>query len=115
MTGPSLAGVCADLTSSNSPAFGQVIGAILSTKLCANERIASVEPGTVRAATFRSKALNLLRQLDRVEIGRVLWQVANRRPRFLDRLPNAGNQVDTAVVHHDDVARLEHLTKRLNR
>src|ERR1700681_1676847 len=44
-----------------------------------------------------------VRQLDRIEIRRVLRQVANCRPLFLDRFPNAGTHMDSAVVHHHDV------------
>ena len=42
-------------------------------------------------------------QLDGVEIRRVLREVTPRRPRFLNRLPDARDPVGFEVVHHDDV------------
>jgi hypothetical protein len=44
-----------------------------------------------------------VRHLNRIEIRRVLGKVANCRPRSLNRLPNAGTHVDSAVIQHDDV------------
>jgi hypothetical protein len=44
-----------------------------------------------------------VRQLDWIQIRRVFRQVAHCRPRLLDRLANAGSQVDSAVIHHNDV------------
>src|ERR1700736_2104746 len=44
-----------------------------------------------------------VRHLDRIEVRRVFRQVAHCRPRLLNRLPNGGSHVDSAVIHHDDV------------
>ena len=44
-----------------------------------------------------------VRQLDRIEVGRVFRQVAQRRMRFIDRQTDGGPHVDAAVIHHDDV------------
>src|SRR5438270_5447093 len=41
--------------------------------------------------------------LNRVKVRRVLWKVAKCRPCFLNRLPNAEAQVDSAVVHDDNI------------
>src|SRR5713101_5413821 len=82
----------------------EVVGAFLSTELWYERANCSVEPRNSSRGNFPQQSFEFaVRQLDRVEVGRVLRQVAKCRPRFLNRLPNAGNQVDTAVVHHDDV------------
>src|SRR6267142_1658281 len=44
-----------------------------------------------------------VRQLNGIEVRRVFRQVTQCRPRPLDRLTNGGSQVDTAVIHHDDI------------
>jgi len=44
-----------------------------------------------------------VRQFDWIKVGRVFWQISQRRMRFLDRLANGGSHVDAAVIHHDDV------------
>src|SRR5215213_5864641 len=47
------------------------------------------------------------RQLDRIEVGRVLWKQFELCSRRLDRLPYALDFVDGKIVHHDNVAALE--------
>src|ERR1700730_13278222 len=82
----------------------EVVGAFLSSELWHERANCSVEPGNCSRGSFPQQSFEFaVRQLDRIEVGRVLRQVTKCSLRFRDRLPNAGNQVDTAVVHYDDV------------
>src|SRR5215471_18604436 len=47
------------------------------------------------------------RHLDRVEVGRVLGQIAKRRAVRFNRLANASSFVRRKVVDHDDILALE--------
>src|SRR5450432_4143042 len=46
--------------------------------------------------------------LDGIEVGRILRQVTKYRLCLLNRLPDACDLVDSAVVHHHDVAAAKH-------
>ena len=52
-------------------------------------------------------------EFDRVEVGRVFRQVTKFGPRFLDRLPNIGPEMDAAVVHDHDIVALERRNQAL--
>src|ERR1700683_2968300 len=82
----------------------EVVCTFLSSELWYEGANCSVEPGDSSSGSFPQKSFEFaIGQLDRIEVGRVLRQVAKCRPSLFNRLPNAGNQVDSAVVHHDDV------------
>jgi len=88
--------------------MGEIVGTFLRTELRDERANCSIEAGNSSCRNFAQECLEFaVRHLDRVEVGRVFRQVAKCRPRFLDRLPNAGPQMDPAVVHHDDVVALE--------
>ena len=44
------------------------------------------------------------RQLNRIKVRRVFWQVAKRRPHILDRVADSGGLVNIDVVDDDDIA-----------
>src|SRR6266568_8757669 len=84
--------------------MAEIVGTFLRTELWDKRADCSIEAGNGSCSPFAHECLEFaVRQLDWIEVGRVLRQVANCRPRFLDRLSNAGNQVDSAVIHYDDV------------
>src|SRR3954452_20735856 len=86
----------------------EIVGTFLRTEQWDERANCSIEARNSSCRNLAQECLEFaVRQLDRVEIGRVFRQVAKCRPRFLDRLPNARPQMDPAVVHHDDVASLE--------
>src|ERR1700756_4365571 len=64
----------------------------------------SIEAWNGSRSHFAQECLEFaVRHLDWIEVGRVLRQVAKCRARSFDRLSNTGNQVDSAVIHDDDV------------
>src|SRR5229473_4637587 len=82
----------------------EIVGTFLRTKLWNKRADCSIEVRNRSRGHFAHERLEFaVRHLDWIEVGRVLWQVTKGRPRFLDRLSNTGNQVDPAVIHHDDV------------
>ena len=86
----------------------EIVGTFSRAKLwdeCAN---CSIDAGNISRRTPAEEGLEFtVRQLDRVEVGRVLWQITKARPGFIDRFANAGPEMDSAVVHRDDVVTLE--------
>src|SRR6516225_2404566 len=54
-----------------------------------------------------------VRQLNWVQVGRVLWKEANRRPDLFDGLANGRPQVDSVIIHHHDVVAPERGQKAL--
>jgi len=84
--------------------MAEVVGAFLGAELWHERANCSVELGNCSRGNLAQQSVEFaVRQLDWIEVGRVFRQVAKCRSRFLDRLANTRNQVDTAVVHHDDV------------
>src|SRR6266446_2330079 len=84
--------------------MAEVVGTFLRTELWDKRADCSIEARNGSRSHFAHECLEFaVRQLDWIEVGRVLRQVANCRPSFLDRLSNTGNQVDSAVIHYDDV------------
>jgi hypothetical protein len=85
-----------------------VVGTFSSPKL--RHEGANCEVGTTNGSLGRLAQVVLefaARQLDGIEVGRVLRQIVQCRPRFLDRILDAGDLVGCEVVHHDNVAALE--------
>ena len=69
--------------------------------------MALLRSSNVRAAAFRSDALNFKlgeRLFDRIEVRAIGRQIAQRRASSLDRFPDTGDFVGWQVVHHDDIA-----------
>src|SRR5580693_6654174 len=94
--------------------MGEVVGAFPSTDLRYERTNCAVETRNGARGNLAQQRFEFaVGQLDRVEVGRVLRQIANRRPRFLDRLSNAGDQVDSAIVHDDDVVAPERRNQTL--
>src|SRR2546428_8075554 len=92
----------------------EVIGAFLSTKLWHERANCSVEATNSPRGNLAQQCFEFaVRQLDGIEVGRVLWQVANCRPRFLNRLLDAGDLVSSVVVHHDNVVALKRCDQAL--
>ena len=86
----------------------EIIGAFLRTELGDERANCSIEAGNGSRRNLAQECLEFaVGHLDRVEVGRVFRQVAKGRPCFFDRLPNAGPQMDPAVVHHNYVIALD--------
>src|SRR6266699_3184871 len=82
----------------------EIVGTFVRTELRDERANCSIEARNSSRRHLAHECLEFaVRHLDWVEVGGVLRQVANCRPRFLNRLPNADNHVDSAVIHHDDV------------
>src|SRR6266511_3433683 len=82
----------------------EVVGAFLSTELWHERANCSVEPRNSARGNFAQQGFEFaVRQLDGIEIGRVLRQVAKCRLRFLNGLLDAGHLVGPEVIHHHDV------------
>jgi len=82
----------------------EVVGAFLSTELRHERANCLVEPPNSARGNLAQQGFEFaVGQLDGIEIGRVIRQVANCRARFLNRLPDASHLVGLEVVHHDDV------------
>src|SRR5712691_771070 len=93
----------------------EVVGAFLSTELARHERAnCSVEtPNSPRGNLAQQCFEFAVRQLDGIEVGRVLRQVANCRARFLNCLPDAWDLVGSEVIHHHDVVAVERRNQAL--
>src|SRR5258708_25746121 len=86
----------------------EVVGAFLSTELRHERANCSVEtPNSPRGNLAQQGFEFAVRQLDGVEVGRVLRQVVNCRMHFLNCFPDASDMVDPEVIHHDNVVALE--------
>src|SRR5471032_3221447 len=86
----------------------EVVGAFLSTKLWQERANCSVETSNSPRSGLAQQRLEFaVGHLDGIKVGRVLRQVTNCRPRFLDGLPDARDFVGSEVVHHDDVVALK--------
>src|SRR5579863_2751260 len=82
----------------------EVVGTFLGADLWDERANGSCEARYSSRGDFAQERLEFaVRQLDRIEIRRVLRQVANCRPRSLDRLPNDGTEVDPTIIHDDDI------------
>jgi hypothetical protein len=64
-------------------------------------RAASIDPKRRELAHVRLEFA--VGHLDRVEIGRILRQVAQRCAGCRNRLGNAGHLMGAQVIHHDDI------------
>src|ERR1700756_4352695 len=92
----------------------EVVGAFLSTEPWHERANCSVEPWNGARSNLAQQGFEFaVGHLDGIEIGRVLWQVANCRPRLLDRLADAGHLVGSVIVHHDDVVAPERRNQAL--
>ena len=86
----------------------EVVGTFLSAKLWHERANFSVETRNSPLGSLAQECFEFaVGHLDGIEVGRVLRQVAQCRPRFLNRLPDACDLVDLEVIHHDDVVALE--------
>src|ERR1700676_4960086 len=84
--------------------MAEIVGTFLRTELWDKRADCSIEGWNGSRSHFAQECFEFaVRHLDWIEVWRVLRQVANRRPRFLNRLSNTGNQVHPAVIHDDDV------------
>src|SRR4051812_25447950 len=81
--------------------MAEIVGAFLRADLWDEGANSSIEGRNSSGSELAQERLEL--HLNRIKIRGVLWKVADYRPRFLNRLPNAGPQVDSAVIHHHDV------------
>jgi len=82
----------------------EIIGTFLRTEQWDERANCSIEAWDSSRRNLAQECLEFaVRHFDRIEIGRVFRQVAKGRPCFFDRLPNAGPQMDPAVVHHNYV------------
>src|SRR5436853_5344764 len=82
----------------------EIVGTFLSTELRDERANRSSEARNSSCGNLAQESFELaVRHLDRIEVRRVLRQVTNCAPRFLDRLPNAGTHVDSAVIHYDNL------------
>jgi hypothetical protein len=84
--------------------MAEIVGAFLRTEPWDERANSSSEArNSSRSGLAQELFKFAVGHLNRVQVRRVLWKVANCRPHFLNRLANAGSQVDSAVIHHDDV------------
>src|SRR5205085_4954645 len=84
--------------------MAEVVSTFLRTELRDKRADCSVEGRNGSRGRFAHDCLEFaVTHLDWIEIGRVLWQVTQGRPRLLDRRSNPGAQVDWTVIHRDDV------------
>src|SRR5271157_1386756 len=82
----------------------KVVGTFLSTELWHERANCSIEAWNSPRSDLAQPCLEFaVRQLDRIEIGRVLRQVAQCRSRLLDCFPDARDLVSREVIHRDDV------------
>src|SRR6185436_13742881 len=92
----------------------EVVGTFSSPELRHEGANCSVETPNGSLGSLAQVVLEFaVGQFDGIEVGRVLRQVAQCRPRFLDRLPDAGDLVGCEVVNHDNIAALERRNQAL--
>ena len=86
----------------------EIIGTFLRTEQWDERANCSIEAWDSSRRNLAQECLEFaVRHFDWIEIGRVFRQVAKGRSCFFDRLPNAGPQMDPAVVHHNYIIALE--------
>src|SRR5258706_14359845 len=86
----------------------EVVGAFLSTELWQERANCSVETANSSCRNFAQQCFEFaVRQLDGIEVGRVLRQVANCRMRLLNCFPYAGDLVSSVVIQHHDIVALK--------
>ena len=84
--------------------MAKIVGTFLSAELRDERANCSSEARHSSGGDLAEESLEFaVRQLNRVQIRRVLWEEANCRPRLFNRLPNTRTQVDSAVIHDHDV------------
>src|SRR4030081_3072719 len=84
--------------------MAEIVGAFLGTELWDKRWDFSIEGWNSSRGHFAHEGFEFaVRHLDWIEVWRVLRQVANCRPRLLNRLSNTGNQVNPAVSHEHQV------------
>src|ERR1700758_2531683 len=87
----------------------KIVGTFLRTKLRDEGADRSGKARDGSRCYFTQECLEFaVRHLDGIEVGRIFRQVTQCRARFFDSPANAGPQMDTAVIHHDDVIASEH-------
>src|SRR3974390_3812356 len=81
--------------------MAEIVGTFSRSKLWDERANSSGETWNSSRGDFAHELLELaVRQLNRIEVGRVFWKEANCRPGRLNRIPNGGTQMDSAVIHH---------------
>src|SRR6202790_5253616 len=92
----------------------EVVGAFLSTELWHERANRPVETWNCSRGGLAQQRLEFaVKHLDGIKIRRVFRQVAQCRPRLLDRLPNAENLVNSEVIHDNDVITFERRNQAL--
>ena len=92
----------------------EVVGAFLSPELWHERANCAVEtPNSPRRDLAQQGFEFAVRQLDRIEVWRVLRQVTDCRMRLLNCFPYAGDPVGAEAVHHDDVVAPERRNQAL--
>src|SRR6266545_3191287 len=83
----------------------EVIGTFLSSEALKKRANGPAQTGHCSLGSLAQECLEFAeRHLDRIEVGRVLRQVAQGRSRVLDRLTDGCSFVDIDVVDDDDIA-----------
>src|SRR5262245_13540119 len=84
--------------------MAEIVGTFSSTDLWDERANSSREARHSSRGKLAEERLEFtVRQLNRVQVGRVLWKETNCRSDAFDRRTNAKTQVDSAVIHHHDV------------
>lgn len=92
----------------------EVVGTFLSGDAWQERANGPAETGKRSLGGLAQERLELAeRHLDRVEVGRVLGQIAKCRPRILDRLTDACTFVNIDVVYDDNIAAPERRNQAL--
>ena len=82
----------------------EVVGTFLRTEARQERANGPAQPRHCSLGSFAQEGLEFAeRHLDGIEVGRVLRQVAKRRPRTLDCLTDGCSFVNIDVVHDDDI------------
>src|SRR5713226_6274272 len=92
----------------------EVVGTFLSTELGHERANCSVESRNSSCGDLAQQRFEFAeRQLDRVEVRRVLRQVADCRTRLLNCLSDTGDLVSSVVINHDDIVASERWNQTL--
>jgi hypothetical protein len=86
----------------------EIIGVLLWTDRRHERANCSIEPGDGALSEFAQVGFErAVNHLDRIKVGRILRQIAKRRPRARNRLSYPSDFVGAKIVHHHDVVALE--------
>ena len=83
----------------------EVVGTFLSAEVGQEPTDRSVQTRHSPFGNLAQQGLEFaVGQLDRIEVGRILWQIAKNRSRSSDDLFQSRGEVGGRVIHHDDIA-----------